>query len=313
MSGPWMKFYPSDWRADPKLRMCSIGARGLWVEMLCVMHEAEPYGYLLSNGNVVTSRQMAALAGISAGECMKFMLELASAGVYSIDDSKRIFSRRMVRDKEKAERDRLNGKGGGNPKLKGAVNEGVNPQVKAQKPEARSQSKEGYRSIEGDQPAAVQIDLEELIEGKAAQAPSRFEEFWQAFPRRDGANPRKPAETKFNSLVKGGVDPEMMIAAIRCLAQSEGAKGNVGTRFIPRASTWLSEQRWTDHAAVAALAELSDVMTIEQAVAMFAKMRVWSRHAHSPAPGEPGCKASAELLAKYGLDLMGRKIEVEPA
>ena len=44
----------------------------------------------------------------------------------------------MVRDKAKAEKDRANGKGGGNPKLKG----GVNPKDKAQIPEARDQSQE---------------------------------------------------------------------------------------------------------------------------------------------------------------------------
>lgn len=131
---PWFKFYPQDWRGDAKLRMCSIGARGLWTEMLCVMHEAEPYGYLTISGKPVSARQMASLAGVSQGECMKYMLELASAGVYSIDDDKTIFSRRMVRDKAKAEKDRENGKGGGNPRLKAPDNDGVNPQDKAQKP-----------------------------------------------------------------------------------------------------------------------------------------------------------------------------------
>jgi hypothetical protein len=177
------------------------------------------------------------------------------------------------------------------------------------------------RSIAGDQPGA-QIDLEEVIAAKVpkaaktpkpAAAPSRFDEFWQAYPRRDGPNPRQPAETRFNALVKTGLDPEMMISEAKKLAVAENARGNIGTRFIPQAVTWLNQARWTDHAAIAALAELTDAgMTIEQAVAMFAKMGVWSRHAHSPALGEPGCKASAELLAKYGLDLMGRKIEVEP-
>ncbi len=137
---PWFKFYPQDWRGDAKLRMCSIGARGLWAEMLCVMHEAEPYGYLTISGKAVTPRQMAALAGVSQGECMKYMLELASAGVYSIDDDKTIFSRRMVRDKAKADKDRENGKGGGNPRLKGSDNGWVNPPDKAQMPEAKFQN-----------------------------------------------------------------------------------------------------------------------------------------------------------------------------
>lgn len=135
---PWFKFYPQDWRGDAKLRMCSIGARGLWAEMLCVMHEAEPYGYLLINGHSVSARQMAGLAGVSQGECMKYMLELASAGVYSLDEDKTIFSRRMVRDKEKSEKAKEWGKGGGNPDLMHGDNGRVNPKDKPQKPSSNS-------------------------------------------------------------------------------------------------------------------------------------------------------------------------------
>lgn len=101
---PWMKFYPSDWRGDPRLRMCSIGARGLWMEMMCIMHEANPYGHLVVGDVPVTNRQLASLAGISQPDCLKFMAELESAGVYSRQaESKIIFSRRMVRDRERAE------------------------------------------------------------------------------------------------------------------------------------------------------------------------------------------------------------------
>ena len=78
-----------------------------------------------------------------------------------------------------------------------------------------------------------------------------FEEFWKAYPRRDGPNPRKPAEQKFNALVKTGVDPAIMIARAKKLAADEAGRGNVGTRFIPQAVTWLNQQRWADHAAAA--------------------------------------------------------------
>jgi hypothetical protein len=67
MNRPWMKFYPSDWRADPALRMCSIAARGLWIEMICLMHEAAPRGSLRVNGQAVSEGQLAALAGIKPG------------------------------------------------------------------------------------------------------------------------------------------------------------------------------------------------------------------------------------------------------
>ena len=145
-----------------------------------------------------------------------------------------------------------------------------------------------------------------------ARAPDRFEEFWKAYPRRDGANPRAPAEKKFKALVKSGLDPDMLIGAAAALATAEGAKGNIGTAFIPQAMTWLNQSRWSDHAAVAFLAaDTTPAMQIEAAVSMLAKLGRWSRFA-GPAPGDIGCRASVELLAKYGLMEDGRKIEVLP-
>lgn len=141
MAAPWFKFYPSDWRADPALRMCSLAARGLWMEMLCLMHEASPRGSLLINGLPVSTKQLASLVGVSEREIVGCLGQLESAGVFSREDSGTIYSRRMRRDDEKAARDKANGKGGGNPSLKPGVNPPVNGEDKAQKPEARK--KEG--------------------------------------------------------------------------------------------------------------------------------------------------------------------------
>jgi hypothetical protein len=138
---PWFKFYPSDWAGDRKLHMCSIAARGLWADLLCVMHEAEPYGHLITDCHPVTMRQIASLAGITPPECGKLMAELESAGVYSRTEDKTIFSRRMVRDKAKSEKAKGWGKEGGNPDLRTADKGRVNPPLKdtdkPQSPEAR--------------------------------------------------------------------------------------------------------------------------------------------------------------------------------
>jgi hypothetical protein len=145
MTAPWLKFYPSDWRSDPKLRMCSLAARGLWMEMLCLMHEATPRGSLLVNGVPVTERQLATLVGATAREITALVAQLGAAGVFSREDNGTIYSRRMRRDEEKATRDKANGKAGGNPRLKA----GVNPLDKAQKLEARSQKEVGPIQEEG--------------------------------------------------------------------------------------------------------------------------------------------------------------------
>ncbi|WP_417834733.1 hypothetical protein [Thalassospira xiamenensis] len=116
-SYPFMQFYPSDWRADPSLRVCSIAARGLWLEMLCVMHEADPRGYLTIKGQPVTDAQLSALTAVPTDEITKLIGELETAGVFSRDGNRRIYSRRILRDEKKSKTARKNGKKGGNPKL----------------------------------------------------------------------------------------------------------------------------------------------------------------------------------------------------
>ena len=53
MKRPSFQFYPSDWLRDTALRSCSMGARGLWMDMICYMHEGNPYGYLKVGDKVI--------------------------------------------------------------------------------------------------------------------------------------------------------------------------------------------------------------------------------------------------------------------
>lgn len=98
---PWMKFYPQDWRADERLRNCSLAARGLWLELIALMHRSERYGYLLINGKAPSDRGLAIQAGAAMDEIKDALAELEAEGVFSRDPDGTIFSRRMVRDEEK--------------------------------------------------------------------------------------------------------------------------------------------------------------------------------------------------------------------
>lgn len=160
MIRPWMKWYPRDWRADPRLRMCSLAARGLWIELIGYMHEAEPYGHLTINGARPTYEDMAALVGRPVREVTKAIAELAERQVFSMAPDSTIYSRRMVRDKAKADADAANGKGGGNPKLRAADNAGVNPPDKAHMPEAREPERKDAA------PAAPDPERELFARGK---------------------------------------------------------------------------------------------------------------------------------------------------
>lgn len=46
MKRPSFQFYPGDWTANPNLRRCSFAERGIWMELICLMHDQEPYGML---------------------------------------------------------------------------------------------------------------------------------------------------------------------------------------------------------------------------------------------------------------------------
>ena len=117
---PAFQFYPSDWRTDPGLRLCSIAARGLWIEMLCLMHEGEPYGHLTVQGRQISSDMLARLVGEPPASVKKWLKELEENDVFSLSEEGVIFSRRMVRDEEVRERRAAGGEAGASHGKKGA-------------------------------------------------------------------------------------------------------------------------------------------------------------------------------------------------
>ncbi len=136
MKRPSFQFYPSDWLRDTALRSCSTGARGLWIDMICFMHEGSPYGYLKVADKVILPSNLARMVGESIEVVADWLIELQEAGVYDIDNGA-IFSRRMIRDEELRQKRAEGGKLGGNPNLK--VNHKVIQEDK-QKPTPSSSS-----------------------------------------------------------------------------------------------------------------------------------------------------------------------------
>jgi hypothetical protein len=51
-------------------------------------------------------------------------------------------------------------------------------------------------------------------------------------PKRSGANPKAPAEKLFKAAVRGGADPDAIIAGAKRCAVVDAAKAN--TEFIPQ-------------------------------------------------------------------------------
>ncbi len=152
MKRPAFQFYPADWRKDTALQSCSLAARGLWHEMMCLMHECDPYGYMAVNGKPMKAAQIARLVGVTDREYKKLLCELEDAGVYSTTEDGCIYSRRMVKDERIRNVRAEAGKKGGNPNLVGSKDNDLlkqNPnQNSKQKPTPSSSSSSSTTVLE---------------------------------------------------------------------------------------------------------------------------------------------------------------------
>ena len=97
MDRPAFQFYPGDWRRDLALQSCSLRAKGLWIEMLCLMHDGDPGGHLAFNGLNLEER-LPRMVGGDVDEVEQSLGELEAAGVFSRTEDGVIFSRRMAKD-----------------------------------------------------------------------------------------------------------------------------------------------------------------------------------------------------------------------
>ena len=106
MKLPWIKFFPSDWLSDESLRSCSIGARGLWMDLLAMMAKSNTHGFLLIGGSPASVDQISRIIGEDPQTTRKLLEELEANGVFSRDEKNVVFSRRMRRDEAVRESDR---------------------------------------------------------------------------------------------------------------------------------------------------------------------------------------------------------------
>ena len=145
MKLPYINFFVRDWLGERSLRLCSYAARGLWIDMICLMADSDKYGYLQHNGAALTIDEIEALTIGVKGTVKPLMDELEKHGVLTRDSDGSVFCRRMVKDHQNRIKSQKNGRKGGNPKLlnplkdisntitntntRERLTEGVNPSV----------------------------------------------------------------------------------------------------------------------------------------------------------------------------------------
>lgn len=118
MKMPAMMFYPADWRKDPAVQSMGYFERGVWFEMLCLMHESGERGVLLLNGVPMPDQALANILGLDNQTLTKTLTTILTYGVAKRrEEDNAIFSKRMVKDEHLCQIRREAGKKGGNPNL----------------------------------------------------------------------------------------------------------------------------------------------------------------------------------------------------
>jgi len=170
---PAFQFYPGDWRKDPGVQSLSFHDRGIWFEILCLMHESEYREKLLLNGHAMPEDALARLLGLDNQILTKALTTLLTYGVASLcPDTAALMSRRMVRDEEIRQVRISCGKLGGNPNL---VNQNPTTQVKV-----------------NPTPSARKMKIEDLGSSPKEQSPGQVSpkvEFWDPICRIFGMKP----------------------------------------------------------------------------------------------------------------------------
>jgi hypothetical protein len=95
---PAFQFYPGDWMKDPAVRSLTFAERGLWIDLLCMMHESPERGVLVNlDGQPLSVKEIARMVGTS-NVVGTLLASMERRGVFSRRDDGAIFSRRMVKD-----------------------------------------------------------------------------------------------------------------------------------------------------------------------------------------------------------------------
>ncbi|MCF7811580.1 hypothetical protein K9N50_11395 [bacterium] len=115
---PSFAFYPADWLNDIKLQSCSLSAQGLLVNLMCLMHQSDPYGYLLINGIIPSNKDVSHLLRLHHKTYQAGLKELLLYGVLCQKENGTIFSKRMIQDEHIRLVRSEAGKLGGSPLLK---------------------------------------------------------------------------------------------------------------------------------------------------------------------------------------------------
>ena len=211
MSGkPWFRFH-CDAVDDEKLRLLAYEDRWHFVALLC----CKGSGVLDEKDPTLKRRKVAVKLGLSQAELDEVIRRLSEVNlVTSVTLEPVSWAKRQYRSDNSTERVRRCRERKKQDKKKRPCN------VSETAPDTEVLSNDNTYTVD-------------------------FEEFWKAYPKREGSNPKKPASQKYKSALKRATHEEIM-RGVAAYAGHCTSKQITSTKFVAQAQTWLAQDWWAD-------------------------------------------------------------------
>ena len=159
---PAFQFYPADWRKDPGVQSLDYETRGIWWEIICLLHESDERGVLLLNGNPMPEDALCRLLGLDNQKLTTALTTLLTYGVAKRRESDgAIYSKRMVADENLRQIRKMAGSKGGNPLL---VKQNPTTTVKQKRTPSSSSSSSSSSSIKEESALVLPFESHEFAE-----------------------------------------------------------------------------------------------------------------------------------------------------
>lgn len=104
---PAIQFYPGDWRKDVGVQSLTFHDRGVWFEMLMLMHESPVRGKLMIGGKAASDELISSVLHIDLETFRGTVTTLLDRGICDRDSrTGALMNRRMVRDEQDRSKNR---------------------------------------------------------------------------------------------------------------------------------------------------------------------------------------------------------------
>jgi len=239
--------------SNRSIRLLSPVARGVTVDIMCMMMEGAPYGTLNIEGVVYDIPLLSKSLDIPGKELMVIIDEIISVGRdMAYGDEGALYSRYMITEKSKSEKRKAIGAMGGNPLLlKNTAEKVPQHKVNPDKYIAGTDPIPGGKVTITEKPEIDERSEAEKVgeyylskKGRKLQGTQlvAFDIFWNDFDyKSDRAN---AADAWLDLKVNKETFDEIIKGARREAARRPGIIGRGGTPKM--AQGWLSSRRWED-------------------------------------------------------------------